>query len=171
MEQELYRLRNLSWNRAWEKRFGAGSVIGVNEVVTEQQAEILLSGIKGAGVSFVVVPRGLVLDGGAPIGVLVWLIHGKSVTSVSAIEGANSSLLHVRLLYVSNEVFIKMYVDSLQFSGKLVKLYRYAPRVYPVYYKSKTLRYDNTSLEEALRFKIEDFPMYKRENGEFRRIK
>lgn len=70
-----------------------------------------------------------------------------------------------------NEVFIKMYVDSLQFSGKVVKLYRYAPRVYPVYYKSKTLRYDNTSLEEALRFKIEDFPMYKRENGEFRRIK
>lgn len=171
MEQELYRLRNLSWNRAWEKRFGDGSVIGVNEVVTEQQAEILLSGIKRAGVSFVVVPRGLVFDGGAPIGVLVWLIHGKSVTSVSAIEGANSSLLHVRLLYVSNEVFIKMYVDSLQFSGKVVKLYRYAPRVYPVYYKSKTLRYDNTSLEEALRFKIEDFPMYKRENGEFRRIK
>lgn len=99
------------------------------------------------------------------------LIHGKSVTSVSAIEGVNSSLLHVSLLYVSNEVFIKMYVDSLQFSGKVVKLYRYAPRVYPVYYKSKTLRYDNTSLEEALRFKIEDFPMYKRENGEFRRIK
>lgn len=62
MEQELYRLRNLSWNRAWEKRFGDGSVIGVNEVVTEQQAEILLSGIKGAGVSFVVVPRGLVLE-------------------------------------------------------------------------------------------------------------
>lgn len=171
MEQELYRLRNLSWNRAWEKRFGDGSVIGVNEVVTEQQAEILLSGIKRAGVSFVVVPRGLVFDGGAPIGVLVWLIHGKSVTSVSAIEGANSSLLHVSLLYVSNEVFIKMYVDSLQFSGNVVKLYRYAPRVYPVYYKSKTLRYDNTSLEEALRFKIEDFPMYKRENGEFRRIK
>lgn len=130
-----------------------------------------MSGIKGAGVSFVVVPRGLVFDGGAPIGVLVWLIHGKSVTSVSAIEGVNSSLLHVSLLYVSNEVFIKMYVDSLQFSGKVVKLYRYAPRVYPVYYKSKTLRYDNTSLEEALRFKIEDFPMYKRENGEFRRIK
>lgn len=171
MEQELYRLRNLSWNRAWEKRFGDGSVIGVNEVVTDQQAEILLSGIKGAGVSFVVVPRGIVFDGGAPIGVLVWLIHGKSVTSVSAIEGVNSSLLHVSLLYVSNEVFIKMYVDSLQFSGKVVKLYRYAPRVYPVYYKSKTLRYDNTSLEEALRFKIEDFPMYKRENGEFRRIK
>lgn len=171
MEQELYRLRNLSWNRAWEKRFGDGSVIGVNEVVTEQQAEILLSGIKRAGVSFVVVPRGLVFDGGAPIGVLVWLIHGKSVTSVSAIEGANSSLLHVSLLYVSNEVFIKMYVDSLQFSGNVVKLYRYAPRVYPVYYKSKTLRYDNTSLEEALRFKIEDFPMYMRENGEFRRIK
>lgn len=75
MEQELYRLRNLSWNRAWEKRFGDGSVIGVNEVVTEQQSEILLSGLKGAGVSFVVVPRGLVFDGGAPIGVLVWLIH------------------------------------------------------------------------------------------------
>ena len=34
MEQELYRLRNLSWNRAWEKRFGDGSVIGVNEVVS-----------------------------------------------------------------------------------------------------------------------------------------
>lgn len=48
MEQELYRLRNLSWNRAWEKRFGDGSVIGVNEVLTEQ-AEILLSGIKGQG--------------------------------------------------------------------------------------------------------------------------
>lgn len=168
MEQELYSVRNLAWNRAWQKRFGDGSVIGVNEVVTEQQAEILLSDIKRAGVSFVAVPRGIVFNGGEPVGVLVWLVHGKPVTSVSAIEGANSSLL-----YVSNEAFIKMYVDSLQFSGKVVKLYRYryAPRVYPVYYKSKTLRYDNTSLEEALRFKIEDFPMYKRENGEFRRIR
>ena len=88
------------------------------------------------------------------------------MTSVSAIEGANSSLL-----YVSNEAFIKMHVDSLLFSGNIVKLYRYAPRVYPVYYKSKTLRYDNTSLEDALRFKVEDFTMYKLENGEFRRIK
>lgn len=49
MEQELYRVRNLAWNRAWQKRFGDGLVIGVNEVVTEQQAEILLSGIKGQG--------------------------------------------------------------------------------------------------------------------------
>ena len=166
MEQELYSVRNLAWNRAWQKRFGDGSVIGVNEVVTEQQAEILLSGIKRAGVSFVAVPRGIVFNGGEPVGVLVWLVHGKPVTSVSAIEGANSSLL-----YVSNEAFIKMYVDSLLFSGKVVKLYRYAPRVYPVYYKSKTLIYDNTSLEDALRFKVEDFTMYKLENGEFRRIK
>jgi hypothetical protein len=166
MEQELYSVRNLAWNRAWQKRFGDGSVIGVNEVVTEQQAEILLSGIKRAGVSFVAVPRGIVFNGGEPVGVLVWLVHGKPVTSVSAIEGANSSLL-----YVSNEAFIKMHVDSLLFSGNIVKLYRYAPRVYPVYYKSKTLRYDNTSLEDALRFKVEDFPMYKRENLEFRRIK
>lgn len=105
-------------------------------------------------------------NGGEPVGVLVWLVHGKPVTSVSAIEGANSSLL-----YVSNEAFIKMHVDSLLFSGNIVKLYRYAPRVYPVYYKSKTLRYDNTSLEDALRFKVEDFTMYKLENGEFRRIK
>lgn len=166
MEQELYSVRNLAWNRAWQKRFGDGSVIGVNEVVTEQQAEILLSGIKRAGVSFVAVPRGIVFNGGEPVGVLVWLVHGKPVTSVSAIEGANSSLL-----YVSNEAFIKMHVDSLLFSGNIVKLYRYAPRVYPVYYKSKTLRYDNTSLEDALRFKVEDFTMYKLENGEFRRIK
>jgi hypothetical protein len=166
MEQELYSVRNLAWNRAWQKRFGDGSVIGVNEVVTEQQAEILLSGIKRAGVSFVAVPRGIVFNGGEPVGVLVWLVHGKPVTSVSAIEGANSSLL-----YVSNEAFIKMHVDSLLFSGNIVKLYRYAPRVYPVYYKSKTLRYDNTSLEDALRFKVEDFTMYKLENGGFRRIK
>lgn len=166
MEQELYSVRNLAWNRAWQKRFGDGSVIGVNEVVTEQQAEILLSGIKRAGVSFVAVSRGIVFNGGEPVGVLVWLVHGKPVTSVSAIEGANSSLL-----YVSNEAFIKMHVDSLPFSGNIVKLYRYAPRVYPVYYKSKTLRYDNASLEDALRFKVEDFPMYKLENGEFRRIK
>lgn len=165
MEKAIHKKQNRAWNRAWETRFGDGSVIGVNEVLTEQ-AEILLSDIKRAGVSFVAVLRGIVFNGGEPVGVLVWLVHGKPVTSVSAIEGANSSLL-----YVSNEAFIKMYVDSLQFSGNIVKLYRYAPRVYPVYYKSKTLRYDNTSLEEALRFKIEDFPMYKRENGEFRRIR
>lgn len=166
MEQKIYRERNRAWNRVWKKRFGDGSVIGVNEVVTEQQAEILLSDIKRAGVSFVAVPRGIVFNGGEPVGVLVWLVHGKPVTSVSAIEGANSSLL-----YVSNDAFIKMHVDSLLFSGNIVKLYRYAPRVYPVYYKSKTLRYDNTSLEDALRFKVEDFPMYKLENREFRRIK
>lgn len=74
MEQELYSVRNLAWNRAWQKRFGDGSVIGVDEVLTEQ-AEILLSGIKRAGVSFVAVPRGIVFNGGEPVGVLVWLVH------------------------------------------------------------------------------------------------
>jgi hypothetical protein len=162
-------IRSKIWHGIGRGRNALGTVIGVNEVLTEQ-AEILLSDIKRAGVSFVAVPRGIVFNGGEPVGVLVWLVHGKPVTSVSAIEGANSSLLS-SLLYVSNEAFIKMHVDSLLFGGNIVKLYRYAPRVYPVYYKSKTLRYDNTSLEDALRFKVEEFPMYKWENGEFRRIK
>ena len=67
MEKGIHKKQNLAWNQAWQKRFGDGSVIGVNDVLTEQ-AEILLSGIKRAGVSFVAVPRGIVFNGGEPVG-------------------------------------------------------------------------------------------------------
>lgn len=92
MEKGIHKKQNLAWNQAWQKRFGDGSVIEAEEIAFGQ-GRALVKEMLSAQVSFTVIPRGLVFLGGAPIGVLVWLIHGKSVTSVSAIEGANSSLL------------------------------------------------------------------------------
>ena len=165
MEQKIYRERNCAWNRAWAKRFGDGSVIEAEEIAFGQGKELVEEMLK-TRVSFMVVPRGLVYSDGEPVGVLVWLVKGKDVVFPSALKEENSFMW-----FVSKEDFARLYVDSLDYIGRQVELYRYAPRVYPSYYKKKQITYENTSFEDALRFKVEDFPVYVRDGGAFRRVK
>jgi hypothetical protein len=165
MEQKIYRERNRAWNRAWKKRFGDGSVIEADEVAFGQ-GKTLTEELLKAQVSFEVIPRGLVLREGKPVGVLAWLIKGKDVNLPSAIKEANSSML-----FVSKEDFVQIYVASLAYNGSIVELYRYTPRVYPIYYRKKQIHYENTSFEDALQFKVEDFPVYVRDGAVFRRVK
>ena len=165
MEQKIYRERNRAWNREWKKRFGDGSVIEADEVAFGQ-GKTLTEELLKAQVSFEVIPRGLVLREGKPVGVLAWLIKGKDVNLPSAIKEANSSML-----FVSKEDFVQIYVASLAYNGSIVELYRYTPRVYPIYYRKKQIHYENTSFEDALQFKVEDFPVYVRDGAVFRRVK
>lgn len=165
MEQKIYRERNRAWNRVWKKRFGDGSVIEADEVAFGQ-GKTLTEELLKAQVSFEVIPRGLVFTGGEPVGVLVWLIKGKDVTFPSAIKEESSSML-----FVGREDFVQIYVDSLAYTGGLVELYRYTYRVYPSYYMNKRITYESTSFEDALQFKVEDFPVYVRDGAVFRRVK
>lgn len=165
MEQKIYRERNRAWNREWKKRFGDGSVIEADEVAFGQ-GKTLTEELLKAQVSFEVIPRGLVLREGKLVGVLAWLIKGKDVNLPSAIKEANSSML-----FVSKEDFVQIYVASLTYNGSIVELYRYTPRVYPIYYRKKQIHYENTSFEDALQFKVEDFPVYVRDSAVFRRVK
>lgn len=67
MEEEIYTEQNRAWNRAWEKRFGDGSVIEADEVAFGQGKELTEELLK-AEVLFGVIPRGLVFTGGEPVG-------------------------------------------------------------------------------------------------------
>lgn len=165
MEKGIHKKQNLAWNRAWEKRFGDGSVIEADEVAFGQ-GKTLTEELLKAQVSFEVIPRGLVLREGKLVGVLAWLIKGKDVNLPSVIKEANSSML-----FVSKEDFVQIYVASLAYNGSIVELYRYTPRVYPIYYRKKQIHYENTSFEDALQFKVEDFPVYVRDGAVFRRVK
>lgn len=165
MEKAIHKKQNRAWNRAWETRFGDGSVIEADEVAFGQGKELTEELLK-AEVSFGVIPRGLVFTGGEPVGVLVWLIKGKDATFPSAIKEESSSML-----FVGKEDFVQIYVDSLAYTGRIVELYRYNYRVYPSYYMKKHITHENTSFEDALQFKVEDFPVYVRDGAIFRRVK
>lgn len=76
MEQKIYRERNRAWNREWKKRFGDGSVIEADEVAFGQ-GKTLTEELLKAQVSFEVIPRGLVLREGKPVGVLALAHKGE----------------------------------------------------------------------------------------------
>lgn len=82
--------------------------------------------------------------GGAPIGVLAWLIKSKYAISCEAIEEENSSMLFLK--YVD---FIELYVASLSFTERVVELYHYSPRVYPIYHRKKVKNLKRLNLEVA----------------------
>ena len=165
MEKGIHKKQNLAWNQAWQKRFGDGSVIEAEEIAFGQ-GRALVKEMLSAQVSFTVIPRGLVFFGGAPIGVLVWFIKSKYAISCEAIEEENSSML-----FLKDVDFIELYVASLSFTERVAELYRYSPRVYPIYHRKKDISYENTSFEDALRFKVDDFPEYVREGDIFCRVK
>lgn len=165
MEKGIHKKQNLAWNQAWQKRFGDGSVIEAEEIAFGQ-GRALVKEMLSAQVSFTVIPRGLVFFWGAPIGVLVWLIKSEYAISCEAIEEENSSML-----FLKDVDFIELYVASLSFTERVAELYRYSPRVYPIYHRKKDISYENTSFEDALRFKVDDFPEYVREGDIFCRVK
>ena len=165
MEKGIHKKQNLAWNQAWQKRFGDGSVIEAEEIAFGQ-GRALVKEMLSAQVSFTVIPRGLVFFGGAPIGVLAWLIKSEYAISCEAIEEENSSML-----FLKDVDFIELYVASLSFTERVAELYRYSPRVYPIYHRKKDISYENTSFEDALRFKVDDFPEYVREGDIFCRVK
>ena len=163
MKKEIHGRQSRAWNQEWVRRFGDGSVIKVDEFVTGH-VEKLIDRLR-VGVPLTVVPRGLVFDEGE-LGVLTWILKGNVTDSASISKEETSSML-----YLSSYDFIDVYLVSLPLGENIIKLYRYDYRAYPMYYKSKKLRRDNTSLEEVLHFKVEDFPMYVREGNVFHRVK
>lgn len=165
MEKEIHKKQNLAWNRAWEKRFGDGSIIEAEEVAFGH-GRALAGEMLSARVSFMVIPRGIVFCGGTPTGVLAWLIKSKYAISCAAIEEENSSML-----FLKDVDFIELYVASLSFTERVAELYRYSPRVYPIYHRKKELSHTNMRFEDALRFKVEDFPEYVREGDIFCRVR
>lgn len=163
MKNEIYKGQSRAWNQEWVRRFGDGSVIKVDEFVTGH-VEKLIDRLR-VEVPLTVVPRGLVFDEGE-LGVLTWILKGNVTDSASISKEETSSML-----YLSSYDFIDVYLASLPLGENIIKLYRYDYRAYPMYYKSKKLRRDNTSLEEVLHFEVEDFPMYVREGNVFHRVK